>query len=1085
MSAEPVPTEFFSSFEEGDPQPGTGDRLRVHLGSGPVNAPAAKARAGFTGLRALHYGTEVTGPARTGLFQVDLTLTEHSELSYVVLPASDDGPTWRSTHVAVDLEFADGGRLSDLDVTDQYGFPLTAAGQGESKRLYLDQWNLVRCHLGIAAGRRVTAILLTTDLPEGDGEATGWLDDVRIGPRTPAGPADAVDRVRTTRGTHSSGRFSRGNTFPATAVPHGFNFWTPVTDASATNWLYSYHQHNNAANRPALQAFAVSHQPSPWMGDRHTFQLMPGTGPVVADRAARALPFGHDAETDRPHHYRVRFDNGLVAEVAPADHAAVFRFTFPEDTDRGWVLFDNARNRGGLRCDASGLVTGHTWVRSRLSAGARRMYVYGRFDRAATSAARLRTPPWRTVTGHLTFDTSTERTLTLRIATSLISLRQAQDNLEQEIPDGTGFDEVRDRARQAWQDVLGTVDVDGGTDDQLTTLYSNLYRLFLYPNSAHETVGTTVRHASPVIPTRRPSTRRRTGAKVADGPMTVNNGFWDTYRTTWPAYALLTPDTAGRLIEGFVQQYRDGGWISRWSSPGYADLMTGTSSDVAFADAYLRGVRGFDVATAYQAALRNATVTPPHKAVGRKGLDTAIFRGYTSTATGEGLSWGLEGCVNDFGMANLAEALRDETDSGDPMHGEYTAHARYFHNRALHYVHHFDRRSGFFVGRNPDGTWRAEPGHYDPTAWGGDYTETNGWNTAFSAPHDGAGLAALHGGRKHLATALDTFFDTPETGAHRGSYSGIIHEMTEARDVRMGQYGHSNQPSHHIPWMYLHAGAPAKAQRIVREVLTRLYLGSELGQGYPGDEDNGEMSAWWLFAAIGLYPLAVGSPHYVLGAPLFPRVTIRLPGDKQLVINAPSAAAKPYVHGLRVNGTPHTGTTIGHDVLAAGAVLDFELGTEPSDWGTDEADLPPSLTAHGQLPQPLTDLTGHGRSQDNDPAHLFDDTTRTQVNFRSPTPIVEFTVDGPVRPVEMYTLTSGLGPGDPVSWVIEGSDDGTSWQPLDERTGQTFPWRRQTRPFLLPEPAAHRHYRLRITGGTRNAISLAQWELLARQDGAS
>ncbi|MEU3627496.1 alpha-1 2-mannosidase [Amycolatopsis coloradensis] len=1024
-------TGFFSSFETGDPQP-VDPALRV--GTGPRSSPTAKPGVGFTGGHALRYENSL----RATLFEVDVEVTGHTELSYVVFPEAeaDAVPSYRSTFVALDVEFTDGTAA---------GF--SAAEQGLDKTLYVDQWNPVRRRLGEFAGRRIARIVLVSEPP--DGESTGWLDDVRITERA-VEIREPVDHVRTTRGTHSSDKFSRGNNFPATAVPHGFNFWTPVTDAGVTNWLYSYHRHNDAANRPALQAFALSHQPSPWMGDRHTFQVMPGTGPVEADRVRRALAFSHDDEIDRPYHYGVRFASGVTADIAPSDHAAIMRFTFPGE--RGWLLFDNARNRGGLRLDAAnGVLTGHTWVRSRLSAGARRMFVHAAFDVPAERGGKIRRPVWRTVTGFLEFAAPQ---VTMRIATSLISLTQAKRNLDLEIPDGTSFEQVRDKARDAWSEVLGRVEIEGATEDQRDTFYSNLYRLFLYPNSAHEDTPTGVRHASPVVRRLRPSTRTRTGAKIADGEMYVNNGFWDTYRTTWPAYALLTPARCGRMIDGFVRQYREGGWISRWSSPGYANLMTGTSSDVAFADAYLKGVRGFDVEGAYEAALKNATVTPPGQSVGRKGLHESIFLGFTPTSVHEGLSWALEGCINDFGLANLAEALGRRDD------------AAYFRQRSQQYANHFDPRIGFFQGRNRDGSRHFAAEGYDPEAWGGDFTETNSWNTVFSVPHDAAGLAALHGGTEALESRLDTFFATPETGRKPGSYGGLIHEMTEARDVRMGQYGHSNQPSHHIPYIYNYAGAPSKTQRIVREVLRRLYVGGDLGQGYPGDEDNGEMSAWYVFGALGFYPLAMGSPEYAIGAPLFTKATVHLENGKDLVVKAPgNTEATVYVHGLTIDGRPHRSSTLPHSTLADGAVLEFTMGEKPSDWGRSPAG--PSD------PCPLTDITA-GTSA------LFDDTTRTQVTFPGGEPVVDFPVEDTSREVVMYTLTSGSRRGDPRSWVLEGSDDGERWVLLDQREGETFRWRRQTRPFALAEPSRHARYRLRITSSTARRVTLAQGELLAR-----
>ncbi|HWM05634.1 MAG TPA: glycoside hydrolase family 92 protein, partial [Actinophytocola sp.] len=499
------------------------------------------------------------------------------------------------------------------------------------------------------------------------------------------------------------------------------------------------------------------------------------------------------------------------------------------------------------------------------------------------------------------------------------------------------------------------------------------------------------------------------------------------------------------------------------------------SSDVAFADAFLKGVDNFDVRAAYEAALRNATVAPPAAAVGRKGLRRSIFLRYTPKATESGLSWTLEGCVNDFGIANLAEALGDHEN------------AEYFRDRALSYVHSFDPVTGFFQGRRANGGWRWPANQYDPRAWGGDYVETNGWNTAFSVPHDGMGLAGLLGGRKALGAKLDEFFATPETGRSRGKYWRPIHEMAEARDVRMGQYGHSNQPSHHIIFMYAYAGAMWRTQEKVREVLARLYVGSEIGQGYYGDEDNGEMSAWWLFGALGFYPLRVGSPEYVIGSPLFRKATVRLAGGAELVVNAPNnSPTNVYVQGLRVNGTSYDKAYLPHELIAKGAVLDFQMGPQPSNWACGPDALPPSLTPLDTLPRTMVDITGdpagHGEGSDGlNVAALFDDDSRGQVSFRTPTAWVGYRTAGAGATVRFYTLTSGTGRDDPRSWTLRGSTDGASWVVLDERVRETFPWRRQTRAFSVANPGHYTHYRLDITENTGTpTVTLAQLELLAR-----
>ncbi|MET9100666.1 GH92 family glycosyl hydrolase [Streptomyces antibioticus] len=1030
---------------------------------GPSGSPTAKAGAGFTGKKALRYAGRHTATGRAysynKVFDVNVAVGRDTRLSYRIFPSMADGDRdYAATNVSVDLVFTDGTSLSGLGASDQHGFGLTPREQGASKVLYVNQWNNVVSRIGsVAAGKTVDRILVAYDSPGGPAKFRGWLDDVVIDRAAPEKPkAHLSDYALTTRGTNSSGGFSRGNNFPATAVPHGFNFWTPVTNSSSLSWLYDYARGNNDDNLPTIQCFSASHEPSPWMGDRQTFQVMPSAASGTPDtgREARELAFRHENETARPYYYGVRFENGLKAEMTPTDHAAALRFTYPGDDAS--VLFDNVTDQAGLTLDTeNGIVTGYSDVKSGLSTGATRLFVYGVFDKPVTSGASSG------VKGHLRFDAGADRTVTLRLATSLISVDQAKDNLRQEIPDGTSFDTVKKRAQRAWDRILGKVEVEGATPDQLTTLYSSLYRLYLYPNSGFEKVGSTYQYASPFSPMPNPDTPTHTGAKIVDGKVYVNNGFWDTYRTTWPAYSFLTPSQAGEMVDGFVQQYKDGGWTSRWSSPGYADLMTGTSSDVAFADAYVKGV-GFDAKAAYDAAVKNATVVPPSSGVGRKGMATSPFLGYTSTTTHEGLSWAMEGYVNDYGIAKMGEALYKKT--GEKR---YKEESEYFLNRARDYVNLFDSEAGFFQGRNAQGGWRVESSAYDPRVWGHDYTETNGWGYAFTAPQDSRGLANLYGGRGGLADKLDEYFATPETASPEfvGSYGGVIHEMTEARDVRLGMYGHSNQVAHHVIYMYDAAGQPWKAQKNVREVLSRLYTGSEIGQGYHGDEDNGEQSAWYLFSALGFYPLVMGSGEYAVGSPLFKKATVHLENGRDLVVKAPKNSAKNvYVQGLRVNGRAWTSTSLPHSLLAKGGVLEFDMGPKPSSWGTGKNAAPVSITQDDKVPAPRADvLKGEGA--------LFDDTSASSATVTT----VDLPVTGATKAVQ-YTLTSAADRTKaPSGWTLQGSADGTTWKTLDTRSGQSFTWDRQTRAFTVPKPGTYAKYRLVLSGES----ALAEIELLA------
>jgi predicted alpha-1,2-mannosidase len=1066
-------------FSDGSTAPAP-ENMRTVVGKGASGGYNAKANVGYTGVKALRYqGTHFAtgrGYSYNKVFDVDVPVTKTTELSYMLFPNfMDDDLNYPSTFAAVDLAFSDGTYLSDLGARDQHGFELSPKGQGASKALYTNQWNRLASVIGsVADGKTIKRILVAYDNPKGPANFDGWFDDItiRTAPSTPDYQRPS-DYVLTTRGTNSSGSFSRGNNFPATAVPHGFNFWTPMTNAGSISWLYDYAKNNNRDNLPTLQAFTASHEPSPWMGDRQTFQVMPSTGTPTADRAVRALPFKHSNETAQAHYYSVKFENGMRTEIAPTDHAAVFKFSF---TDAGSnLVFDNVNNSGGLTLDAaSGVVSGYSDVKSGLSVGATRMFVYGTVDQPVKASGKLTGQGRDNVAGYFQFDTSAQKTVQLKIATSLLSVDQAKKNLELEISPQDTFDSVKQRAQQAWDEQLGIIEVEGASQDQLTTLYSSLYRLYLYPNSGHENTGTNAapvyKYASPVT-AGAASTPTQTGAKVVDGKIFVNNGFWDTYRTTWPAYSLFTPTQAGEMADGFVQQYRDGGWVSRWSSPGYANLMTGTSSDVAFADAYVKGITTMDVQAAYDAAVKNASVTPPNDSVGRHGLDTSIFKGYTSTATNEGMSWAIEGYVNDYGIANMSKALHDKAAANDPRKQEYLENYEYFSNRAQNYVNMFDPATGFFQGRNPDGTRRVPAADFNPQEWGYDYTETDAWNMAFSVPHDGQGLANLYGGRDGLAKKLDEFFATPETAKFPGSYGGVIHEMTEARDVRMGQLGHSNQVSHHISYMYDYTGQPWKTQEKVREITSRLYLGSEIGQGYAGDEDNGEQSAWFLFSALGFYPLQMGNSTYAVGSPLFTKATLKLENGKKLVVNAPKNSAKNiYVQNLKVNGKAWDKSYLNHDVLAAGATLDFDMGPNPSKWATGASSVPPSITKGNEVPKPLRDISTAGTF--TGPAALVDDTSQTQ----SAVDALQVDLPKTKEKAEFYTLTSSKDLADPKNWVLRGSLDGKTWTTADAREDQKFTWRQQTRAFKIAKPGHYRYYRLEIAGGA----TLAEFELLAK-----
>ena len=1025
------------------------------------------------------------------------TIAPGEVLRWFVRPALDEAQTWGATHVALDLVLEDGTRLSTLEPRDQHGSLATARGLGEAKILVADQWNDVQVGLEALVGRTIAEVLVVLDAPEDPeahlledpsdepGEAApteplhGWIDGVSLA-EAPADPPleDPVAWVDTRRGTHSVHEFSRGNTLPITALPNGFAKFTPATDARTRRWIYQYH-------RTHLQGLSLTHQPSPWMGDRHQLVMMPLLGEAQdASPAARERAFTHAAETARPDLYAVQLEGGIGMRLAPTDHGAICEITLPAEDGPGHLLLEGVDAH--CRLDAAGAVFDgrvEGWIDASPAEGydradgATRMFVLAEVDPAPVGVSRAAGDSGGSV---LSFAPGTHA-VTVRLVTSLLGQEQARRTFALELA-GRRLDEVREEAHALWMRRLQVIEAPGATPAQRRTLCGNLYRLNLYPSSHWENRGTAEVvepvHASPVLPTRGQATDTRTDAQAVPGTMYVDHGFWDTYRTAWPAYALLYPELAAELADGFVQQYREGGWIARWSSPGYADCMTGTSSDIAFADLQVKGVQLPDPEAAYEAALRNATVAPPLPEVGRKGGETAVFRGWVATDSGVGetVSWSLEAHINDAGIAAQAALLAERAEAaGDAQRAErLRGESAYLAARSANYALLFDPETEFFRGRRSDGAFDVPAEEFDPLEWGGDFTETNGWTFAFHAPHDPEGLAGLQGGRDMLRGRLEQYLDTPERADRRGTYDTTIHEMVEARAVRMGQFGFSNQPAHHLPFLFHHVGAPEEASRIVREVHRRLFVGEQIGQGYPGDEDNGEMSAWWLLTALGLYPLQLATGRYHLVAPLFETVHVKPLGREGFTVTARAEGGAPpgtedlCITGMRVRGEAHEDSWIEHTQLHG--EIEVELAAAPSGWGG----IPPSPTAPGERPQPLRDLFAA------DPADpLLDDDARTELALDTASAVIDLPELGEPMQARFLTLTSAQTTGgDPIAWRLEGSEDGESWTVLDARSAQRFEWRRQTRPFEIASPRPCTRHRLVVTT-SEGPLRLAELELLA------
>ena len=732
--------------------------------------------------------------------------------------------------------------------------------------------------------------------------------------------SDPVEWVNPLMGTASKPELSNGNTYPAIAVPWGMNFWTPQTGKMGNGWAYTY-------DADKIRGFKQTHQPSPWMNDYGQFAVMPVTGAKHFNQDARASWFSHKSETAKPYYYSVYLaDADVTTEIAPTERAAQFRFTFPK-SDASYVVVD-AFDKGSYvkilpgQRKVIGYSTKH--ARGPLPKNFRNYFVI-EFDQPFASTDtwqgdKLAEGKLETEGEHsgalLGFKTAKGQKVHMRVASSFIGFEQAELNLKRELAQDD-FDTTRAKGKAAWNKVLGQLQVEGGTVDQTRTFYSSLYRTVLFPNKMYEldAAGKPV-HWSPY------------NGQVLPGRLFAGTGFWDTFRALYPFLNLVYPSINSEMQEGLANAFKEGGWLPEWSSPGYADIMVGNNSASVVADAWIKGVRGQDIETLWQALKHGANNEGPMTAVGRAGVKYYNELGYVPYDVGinENAARTLEYAYDDFTIYQLGKAL-----------GKPKSEIEIYAQRSLNYKKLFDPETGLMRGRKRDGSFQTP---FNPFKWGDAFTEGNSWHYSWSVFHDVAGLADLMGGRKAFVDKLDMVFSLPPI-YDESYYGSVIHEIREMQIANMGQYAHGNQPIQHMTYLYNYAGAPWKSQHWIRETMDRMYAPTP--DGYCGDEDNGQTSAWYVFSALGFYPVTPGVNQYVVGTPLFKKATVKLENGRSFTVSARGDGR--YVDALRVNGRAVERNWLGHEELMGGARLDFTMSAKPNmKRGTREQDAPYSLS---------------------------------------------------------------------------------------------------------------------------------------------
>lgn len=740
---------------------------------------------------------------------------------------------------------------------------------------------------------------------------------------------DLLSYVNPLMGTDSDFSLSNGNTYPAIATPWGMNFWTPMTSKMGDGWTYKYHDKK-------IRGIKQTHQPSPWINDYAAFSLMAVTGDLKFQEDERESYFSHKAETVQPDYYSVYLaDYDVVAEVTPTERAAHFKFTFPED--QSYILLDGffkgsmvkiipeeRKIIGYCRNNSGGVPENfHNYFVAQFDTDFELNHTWGDNWKLVENSTENEGEHVGAVVG---FKTKRGQEVNVKVASSFISPEQAQLNLDREVGEDT-FESTREKAKNAWQKELGKIRIEDDNIDNIRTFYSCLYRVLLFPRKMYELdQSNEIVHYSPY------------NGKVLPGYMFTDNGFWDTFRAVFPFFNLMYPEQNGYIMEGLANTYKESGWLPEWASPGHRDCMIGSNSSPIIADAFLKGIDLGDTEVLLEAMVKNATTSENRplsngnviRSVGREGIDYYNKLGYVPYDVGihENAARTLEYAYADFTIGQMATKLGN------------TELANTFYKRSMNYKNLFDPSTKWMRGKNEDGTFQSP---FNPLKWGDAFTEGNSIHYTWSVFHDINGLMDLMGGKKEFENQLDAVFDMPPDFDH--SYYGFtIHEIREMQIMNMGNYAHGNQPIQHMIYLYNYANASYKAQEKIRTVLTKLYAATP--DGYCGDEDNGQTSAWYVFSSLGFYPVTPGVDEYVIGSPLFKKASIYLENGNRFEITAPENSRKNfYIQSASLNGTHYNKSYVKFEDIQNGGTLQFTMDNQPNmNWANEDDSVPYSFS---------------------------------------------------------------------------------------------------------------------------------------------
>ena len=729
---------------------------------------------------------------------------------------------------------------------------------------------------------------------------------------------DLVQYVNTLQGTNSTYELSWGNTYPTTAVPYPMNSWSPQTGKNGDGWKYQY-------SATTIRGFQPTHQCSPWVGDYGVFSLMP-VSELVVDESKRATPFSHDKEIAKPHYYKVTLENGITTEFSPTTRSAHFRFSFPAKGD-AFLVLDGYTKTSQVQIDvANHRITGYVH-NGAFSPKTHKNYFIIQFDKPFVSYGtwenRKNTIQKNNLSregegigAYVQFAKGSK--VQAKVSTSYISPEQAEVTMTRELGKHSSVEVTKQATADVWNQLLNRVLVEGGTEEDMKTFYSCMFRANLFSHKFYEEK----EDGSPYY-------YSPYDEKIHDGYMFTDNGFWDTFRSQFPLTNILHPTMQGQYMQALLDAQEQCGWLPSWSFPSETGGMVGNHSISLLTDAWVKGIRTFDPEKALKAYAHEAMNKGPWGgANGRVRWKDYYQLGYIPYPESMGsTAQTLEYCYDDFCAYQLAKM------TGNKFYEEVFARQIY------NYKNVYDPSVGFMRGRKLDGSWAD----FDAFEWGGPYCEGNAWHYNWSVFHDVQGLIDLTGGDERFVAKIDSVFALPGIVKY-GTYGTKIHEMLEMELAKMGQYAQGNQPIQHMIYLYSYAGQPWKTQYWIRQVMDRLYNSSE--NGYPGDEDQGGMSSWYVLSALGIYSVCPGTDEYVLGSPKFRKATITMEDGKKFVIEAKgNSKDNVYIQNATLNGKRHTRNYIHYSDIVNGGVLELQMGNQPEKTrGTAKEDRPFSLS---------------------------------------------------------------------------------------------------------------------------------------------